>query len=399
MDPVWLLILLPAAAASGWLAARAASFRRTERDHLSSVYLRGINFLINDQHDKAIEMFLGMLEADSETIEIHLALGSLFRRRGEIARATRIHENLIVRNDLTGEQRMQALFELGQDYYVAGLFDRAERFFGDLKRDSKHREPALEYLRCIYEQEKEWGSCIDVTRTLNRISSQGYHSILSQYHCELAEVAITEGRYEEAEKYIEDAIKIDRNCIRAILQSGRLKVIHGDHQSAVDTWRMIEHKQPQYVSEIVGLVTASYRTLGRSEELEEFLRMNAELINDAQLAIAYVDALESRQGREPAERFLTDWIRRNPSLQSLHRLILLKLRGNAHDSSNQQDFQLLEKMIGRAIEADIRYECQRCGFTVRNLHWQCPGCRSWNTIQCIKHRELASDSVALEAEM
>ncbi len=398
MDPIWLLILLPVAAASGWLTARVSSFRWAKHDHLSSVYLRGINFLINDEHDKAIEMFLGMLEADSETIEIHLALGSLYRRRGEIARATRIHENLIVRNDLTKEQRMQALFELGQDYYAAGLFDRAERFFGDLRRDSKHREQALEHLRFIYEQEKEWGSCIDVTRKLDSISTQDYSPILAQYYCELAEVAITEGRYGEAQGYIEDAMQTDRNCIRAILQSGRLNVIQGDHQRAIQTWRTIEDKQPKYVSEIVGLVTASYRVLGETAELEEFLRTNAESINDAQLAIAYVDALESRQGREPAERFLTDWIRRNPSLHSLHRLILLKLRGSARDT-HLKDFQLVEKMIGRAIEADTKYECQRCGFTVRNLHWQCPGCRSWNTIQGVEKRELIAGGVTVDAEV
>ena len=398
MDPVWLLLLLPVAAASGWLTARASRFRWSKRDHMSSIYLRGINFLVNDEHDKAIEMFLGMLEADSETIEIHLALGNLFRRRGEIARATRIHENLIVRNDLTREQRMQALFELGQDYYVAGLFDRAERFFGDLKRDAKHREQALEYLRFIYEQEKEWGECVEVTRTLNKISSQNYNSILAQYYCELAEVSITEGRYGEAEKYIDKAMQSDLNCIRAILQSGRLKVINGDHRGAITTWRTIEDKQPNYVSEIVGLVTASYRALGETAELEDFLRVNAESIGDAHLAIAYVDVLEARKGRDLAERFLTEWIRRNPSLHSLHRLILMKLKGGSRDA-HQKDFQLVEKMISRAIEADNRYECHRCGFTVRNLHWQCPGCRSWDTIKGIHIGEMISEGAPINLEV
>ncbi len=397
MDPLWLLLLLPVAAASGWLAARGASLRWKRRDHLSSVYLRGINFLVNEQHDKAIETFLSMLEADSETIEIHLALGSLFRRRGEIARATRIHENLIMRNDLTGELRMQALFELGQDYYVAGLFDRAERFFGDLRRDAKHREQALEYLRFIYEQEKEWNRCVEVTRNLIKISSREYMPILAQYFCELAEISIREGRYDEAENFITEALKTDHFCIRAILQSGRLKVIQGDHRAAIKIWRTIEDKQPKYIKEIVDLVTASYLILGEKQELEEFLRSNAEMIADPQLAIAYVDALEARRGTKPAETFLTDWIRRNPSLQSLHRLILLKL--NVKDSkSEMQDFQLVESLIGHAIEADSSYECRKCGFMVRNMHWQCPGCRSWNTIEGVRSRQLISNVLTAEAE-
>lgn len=398
MDPVWLLLLLPLAAASGWLTSRVSTLRWRKHDNLSSVYLRGINFLMNEQHEKgAIKVFLDMLEADSQTVEIQLSLGSLFRRRGEIENATMVHESLVLRKNLTGEQRMQALFELGQDYYVAGLFDRAERFFTDLKRDRRHAEQAHEYLRHIYEQEREWGKCIEITRKLGKLSSKDYQPIMAQYYCELTEEAIADGSYDEAENKISEALRTDDQCVRAILQSGRLKAIQGDHREAIEIWRTIESTQPNYMTEIVDLVTASYQALGETKKLEDFLRTNAEAVHDAQLVIAYVDALESSGGSKKAEEYLTNWIRRNPSLYSFHRLILLKLKGKSAGIS-PKDFELIEDMVSHAIKADRKYECQRCGYVARNMHWQCPGCRSWNSIKGAGSQTLIGDASFIDAK-
>lgn len=379
MDPVWLLILLPVAAASGWLTARTSKFPWHRREKLPAVYLQGINFLLNEQHDKAIEIFLDMLEVDKETIEIHLALGNLFRRQGEVSRATRIHENLIIRSDLTADQKMQAIFELGQDYYVAGLFDRAEQFFSQLTNDKKYGESSYEYLRQVYEQEKEWDKCIKVTRSLIRYAPRQYSPILAQYYCEISESAIAEGRYDAAEEITEKAMTADHDCVRAILQSGRLKALRGDHRRAIAIWRTIEQKKPEFVAETVDLVAESFRLLNRYDELEEFLKTTAESATDAQLAIAYADALETNRGIDSAKHYLTSWVRRNPSLHSLHRLILLKLKEDDEDSRSN-DFKLIEKMIRKVIDSQRQYNCQRCGFTVKTLHWQCPGCKSWNSI-------------------
>ena len=397
MDPIWLLVLLPIAAASGWFASQRNNLHLRKRDRLSSVYLRGINFLVNEQHDKAIETFLTTLEGDGETVEIHLALGSLFRKRGEIARATRIHENLLLRNDLTEEHKMHALFELGQDYYAAGLFDRAERFFNDLRKDSRYAEPANEHLLSIYEQEKEWDKCISVAYKLSKVSENNYSPIIAHYHCELAELAMTEGRYKVAASFINEAISIDNQCVRAILQLGRLKVIHGDHQGAIKTWRMVEQKQPEYVLEIVDLVSESYMHLQQDDELQAFLKINAETIPDVHLAVAYVDLLETRRNFKSAESFLTNWIRKYPSLYGLHRLILLKLSGNV-SKEQSKDFELVKKMVQRTIESQRNYECSDCGFSMRSLYWQCPGCKNWNTIGYKDSRQLSSESLGIDLD-
>lgn len=379
MNPEWLILLLPLAAASGWFAANSFTFPWRKRNRIPSIYLQGINYLLNEQHDKATELFLDMLEVDSETIEIHLTLGNIYRRRGEIERATLIHENLIDRSDLTSEQKKQAIFELGHDFYTAGILDRAERVFTELTDDDKFEEQAYEALRDIYEQEKEWDKCLKVTNNLNRSSSKDYSTLIAQYYCEKAEEAIREGRYDHAEENIKEALSFDKNCVRATLQSGRVKAIRGDHESAISIWRSIEQKNPNYVLETVDLVTESYKAIHQIDELAEFLRTTAEATSDTDLAVAYVDALEAQKLDKRAGEYLIEWIRSHPSLHCLHRLILLKLK-ESEGKTPSSDFMLIDMLVRREMETARRYACKRCGYTVKTLQWQCPGCRGWNTI-------------------
>lgn len=379
MDPVWLVLLLPVAAVSGWLAATVSRFQWPIRNRVPTVYLQGINYLLNDQHDKALELFFGGLDVDSKTIEIHLTLGNLYRQRGEIGRATLIHKRLIERSDLTGEQRNQAFFELGHDYYAAGILDRAEKVFIELLDGGKYQEQAHDLLRDIYEQEREWDNCIKITGSLSRISTSDYTPLLAQYHCEKAEEAIREGRYSKAEDFVNSAMDADDACVRAIIQSGRIKAIRGQHESAIDIWKKIEKINPKYTPETVSLITESYKVLHRPRELAEFLRDTAEAESDAQLAVAYVDILESLDESESAIEYLTSWIRLHPSLYCLHRLILLKLKGTV--STVPSDFELIESMIQKEIDTSRLYGCKRCGYTVKTLHWQCPSCRGWTTFE------------------
>ena len=396
MDPAWLLLLLPVAAASGWFAANASNFRFFKRRKIPAVYLQGINYLLNQQHDKAIELFINMLEVDRETIEIHLTLGKLYRRRGEIERATLIHENLINRSDLTSEQKVQAMFELGYDFYTAGILDRAERIFIELATDKKYEEQANEILRDIYEQEKEWDNCINVTRKLNRVSTQNYAYRLAHYYCEKVEEAVRVGAYDKAEEYLAQAVTIDSNCVRAILQIGRIQAIRGDHRGAIATWRTLERKNPTYVPETVGLVTESYKAIKATDELTDFLRSTAERASNVSLAVAYVDLLEAQNNDAVAEKFLVNWIRKHPSLHCLHRLILLKVKGS-DDKNLTSDFALIEHLIRHEIESIKRYECQQCGYSAKTLHWQCPGCRGWNTITISSVSQLEHKPMRLEA--
>jgi lipopolysaccharide biosynthesis regulator YciM len=379
VDPVWLLVLLPVAAGSGWMAAQLSK-RSTgvlAKKPLPTAYYQGLNLLLNEQHDKAIDVLVKALEEDNETVEVQLALGNLFRRRGEVARATRIHQNLIARDNLDHQQRTQSLFELGQDYFKAGLLDRAENLFQELSEEPDIQEPASRHLLQIYDQEKEWEDAITVATQLKRAGVNTMVPLIAQYNCEIAEIAIREGRYDAAEEGSSKALKVDPDCVRALIQSGRLLAIHGLHREAITKWRGLEDKSPYFLGEVVDLIANSYRSLGETDNYRSFLESALNRHEDVRLMFALVDVLDETEGSVKAEGFLVTWLRQHPTIFGLHRLIELKIK---QDPDDAKDLNLLEAMIGSLLKRDAAYNCRQCGFTGNSHHWQCPGCKSWNTI-------------------
>lgn len=378
MDPIWLLLLLPLAAGSGWFAAVQGLAKRRQREEtLPSAYFKGLNFLLNEQHDKALDVLVAALERDKETVEVQLALGSLFRKRGEIQRATRVHQNLVARTELDNSQKLQALYELAQDYYKAGLLDRAEHLLVEIGGVDELEESAQQLLLQIYEQEKEWESAIKVAKNLKTFDGSSMSGVIAQYHCEVAENAITEGRYSFAQTRIQEAISIDGTCVRAIIQAGRVRAIQGDHRGAIGAWIKGVDQHSELPGEITELIQNSYRTLGALDEYRDFLESMLRSRNDIRLVLALTESFQDWKGGEIAEAFLLDKIRSNPSVPGLHRLIQMRLAQT--NSSRNQDLGLLEKLIGGIVAEESGYECRHCGFRGKVMHWQCPGCRTWNT--------------------
>ena len=384
IDSVWLL-LLPLAAGSGWLAARFSSRRQQTlvKRELPAAYYKGLNLLLNEQHDKAIDILVKALEEDSETVEVQLALGNLFRRRGEIARATRIHQNLIARETLDSSQRTQGLFELGQDYFKAGLLDRAEGLFRELSETTDHAESANKTLLQIYDQEKEWENAIEVASRLANNGDSSVNLLIAQYHCEICESAIREGRYDIAIKHAKLAINIDISCVRARIQSGRLSALNGDHRTAIEYWKEIEDQNPGYLGEVMDLIATSYRIIGAFAEYKEYLEKALVRTNDIRIMYSLVDIIDELDGSLQAEAFLVGWLRHHPTIHGLYRLIVLKIKQKPAD---QDDLISLESMIGSLLKKDSDYACRQCGFSGKTLHWQCPSCKSWNSILSTQHQ-------------
>ncbi len=376
-----LLLLLPLAVASGWLAARLDQKHRPSGTggEFPSAYFKGLNFLLNEQPDKAIEVFIQMLEVDSDTVETHLALGNLFRRRGEVERAIRIHQNLIARPTLDKHQRSLALLELGQDYLKAGLFDRAENLFLELAEIRLHTEQALRFLVHIYQQEKEWDQAIAVSRRLARASGRNQDDVIAQFYCELAEQAFSDGNPALARQFAGEALSADRNCVRASILLGRMEVGAGRHREALKAWKRIEEQDPVYLGEVAGLIAASYQAINDGAGLYSYFDSVLRRHGGVALMLALADVIRSRDGVPAAEAFVTSWLRRQPSVQGLHRLLDLNLV--AADVSVQTDLKLLQGVIAQLLEQQQGYLCQECGFRGKTLHWQCPGCHRWNTVK------------------
>ncbi|MCY3770232.1 MAG: lipopolysaccharide assembly protein LapB [Gammaproteobacteria bacterium] len=380
MDPVWLLLLLPLAAAGGWYMAMNERNRTTRSRDLPESYFKGLSFLLNEQPDKALRVFLEVVEVDKETVEMHLALGNLFRRLGEVGRATRIHQNLVARSDLDDSLRSMALFELAQDYFKAGLFDRAENLFQELRQVSEYREPACRFLLQIYDQEKEWKNAIWVAEELGRFSEQDYSSTIAHYNCELAEGAISEGNNQIAEGYLESAFKKDMKCIRAVSLSGRIASMRGNHAHAIAIWSGLAHSAPEAIGEVVGHVANSYRQLGDKKSLVKFLESALEKNPDPRIIAKLANLTGQEQGHEAGQTKLLELVRKYPNLESLYQLMSNDHRGL--DSSQQgKDISTMAELLSDVVEAGKNYHCRQCGFQSNALHWQCPGCKGWGTIR------------------
>jgi lipopolysaccharide biosynthesis regulator YciM len=383
-DLLWLL--LPLAAASGWLAAR---FERSRHEHRSAelpeAYIKGLNLLLNEQPDKAIEIFIRALEVNSETVETHLALGSLFRRRGEVERAIRIHQNLIARPTLDKDQRSQALLELGQDYLKAGLLDRAENLFLELAELRQHSEQALRQLSHIYHQEKEWEKAVAVTRKLARVSGKDMSETIAQYYCEVAERAYAKRNFIEARETLAQALAADSRCVRASILQGDLYAEEGDKKEAIRAWQRIEDQDVHYLGEVAGRIARAFRELDDPQGLYEYFRNALNRHGGIVLALTFAEIIRDRDGVGAAEKFVVNWLRRRPNVHGLHQLIMLNLAetvGGARD-----DLMLLKGIIEELRDQHLGYACVHCGFKGKTLHWLCPGCSRWNTIKPVQEEE------------
>lgn len=380
-----LWLLLPVAAASGWLAATRSSRSRERADNgavLRADYFKGLNYLLNEQPDKAIEVFTRMLEVDSETVETHLALGNLFRRRGEVDRAIRIHQNLVARDTLGPRERGEALLELGQDYMRAGLLDRAEALFTELAEADLCPDRALKRLTDIYQQEKDWEKAVEAAHRLERTTGKPYGPVISHYYCEQAEERCRDGDDDAALGSIRKALDVSSQCVRASLIEGRLREQEGDLRGAVRALKRVEQQNPDYLPEIIEPLRRCYRSLGREEEMSDYLFYVLERYGGITTTLALAEKKAAEEGEKEAVEFLTQQLRLRPSVRGLNRMIALALE---HVDGRAREYLLiLEDLTDKLLEGRPVYVCEHCGFTGKTLHWQCPSCKHWGTVKPIQ---------------
>jgi lipopolysaccharide biosynthesis regulator YciM len=372
-DYWWLLLSFPVFFIFGWLAARI-DIRQIvhESRALPRSYFKGLNFLLNEQPDKAIEAFIEVVKVDPETVELHFALGSLFRRRGEYDRAIRMHQNLLERADLGEEQKVVALTELGQDYLKAGILDRAEEVFKKLEKSS-HALPARRHLLDIYEQEKDWSRAIDMTRQVESDPRE-----LAQYYCELAAGEAASSRPDAARKLLEQALDENRKCVRASLQLGDLEKNLGNSERAIEHWKRIESQNPAYIALAAQRLYEAHKEAGRAEEGLRLLADYLERYPSLDLLDTVFQHTLEAKGHEEAYRLVRDELRRNPTLLGLDRLLEAQIIA-AGSPERRRDLELVRNLVHGHTRRLARYRCETCGFKARQFHWRCPACGGWET--------------------
>jgi len=379
-----LWLLLPAAAASGWFAARRSMRSRDGdlRHGLAPDYFKGLNYLLNEQPDKAIEVFLKLIEVDSSTLETHYALGNLYRRRGEVDRAIRVHQNLISRPELDARERALALLELGYDYMKAGLFDRAESLFLELVDSGAYTLQAYSQLLDIYQQENDWDKAIAMARKLEVVSGVREDMRIAQYYCEQAERFLREGDSDRAFEAASQARAINRQCARSSLLKGRLYLDAGEIDKAIEEYKRVEKQDPDYLPEAINPLLSCYREKNDIGELMTYLQGVVSRHGGITPVLTLAELIREQQGDEACVAFITGQLRHRPSVRGLDRLIELTLKHA--DGEARSNLGILKDMTGRLLQDKPVYKCGQCGFSGRSLHWQCPGCKSWNTVKPIQ---------------
>ena len=385
LELLWLL--LPVAAGTGWWAARSSTrqaVRNRENRGLRSDYFQGINYLLNEQPDKAIEVFIKLIEVDSETVETHLALGNLYRRRGDVDRAIRIHQNLIARESLSVSQRTEALLELGQDYMSAGLLDRAEDLFSELAEDADYRVQALRQLIDIYEQEKDWPKAIASARKLEKATGNQLGWIIAHYCCEQAGRHSRDGDLERALKHVQQARNMHGGCVRASLLEADIHVERNEHERAIHSLQRVEEQDPDFLPETVGRLHRSYRALDRVDALDDYLSKLMNRYGWTSVILTLADIRLESGGRREAVRFITEWLRQRASVRGLDRLLDLEIEDQRGAGGDGEYLEMLKGLTAELLHERPVYKCRHCGFPAKSLHWQCPSCKHWTSIRPIQ---------------
>ncbi|MDH5470615.1 MAG: lipopolysaccharide assembly protein LapB [Gammaproteobacteria bacterium] len=380
-DLLWLL--LPLAAAAGWFSARSSKGKagRCADSILGPEYIKGLNYLLNEQQDKAIDVFIRMLEVNSDTVETHLALGNLFRKRGEVDRAIRIHQNLAARPGLQDEQRMDALLELGQDYMKAGLFDRAEGLFRELNDNNVHLSSVLPLLLDIYQQEKDWQNAISIAGQMGFVGEQSARAVIAQFCCELAENARATEDIDAALKYLDEAGKYHPHCARARLIRASIARQQGDCEAALKAYVQVVEMDIDLLPVVLDDMHACHAELGTLPAMIGFLRNTIPKYAGISPVLKLADIVAEEQGEQMAAAFIAGELGLRPSVRGLSRFIDFSLAGS--DGAARENLMILKNMTDQLLENKPVYACANCGFSGKTLHWNCPGCRQWNTIKPI----------------
>ena len=366
--PSLLLAMVIGAILALGIAHKRQSRRSSSGGNYPQGYVQGVPDLFSNQPDKAVAVFMKMLELDPTTIEPHFALATLFRRKGEVERAIRIHQNLISRNGLEPEHKRRALEELARDYMHAGLLDRAETIAKNLLETEPKNQAGMRILLSVFEMESEWDKAISISEKL--LGTGGISpSVLAQYYCELAELYRHAGNEPAARRAIKQALNHDDECPRAGMILGDIEMAVGHIKAAIRSYQRVAWKSPEYLSEIIAPMLICFE---RSDASQTAFNTLKKLILDQSAidpVLQMTEFMIKRGDTAEADDYIRGFLESKPSLEGLRYLI--DHGGLAEKRS------IIKDTIYKLSSDSKRYRCDKCGFSGQKLHWLFPRCRVW----------------------
>jgi lipopolysaccharide assembly protein B len=371
IDWQWALLLLPVAFLSGWILSRRRNRKVRRQLRFSNDYFHGLNYLLNDEQDKALDVFLRLVEVDWDTVDTSLALGTIFRRKGELDKSIKLHQSLLARPSLPADYKFRVLLELGRDYQLSGWLDRAEGLFKDVLKDDLYAQEALKHLIDIYQQEQEWQLAINTAIRYNKGSKQNLSPTIAQFYCELSHIQLEQGDIKEAETLATQALSADQSCVRASLYLGTIAMNRGRYKKAIRFLQQVEYQNPVFIKLVVDKLVECYRAQSNLKSLINYLKNIDDKYDVVNLEYKISDLIAEVYDKDKAQAYLSESMLRKPTLNGMKKI--LEYKSPKVDCPESY----LPEVVDQMIKQQSAYQCSHCGYAANTLYWLCPTCHSW----------------------
>jgi lipopolysaccharide biosynthesis regulator YciM len=381
---IWLFVLVFAAIFCGWLLGRWQPFRKKAdnqtSDHFSEHYARGLNYLLADDSDNAIRIFTDLTEVNKDTIEIHIALGNLFRSKGEVDRAIKVHQNLLARPNLTRKQRHMAIAELASDYLKAGLLDRAEKLYREMIELKADTDKAYRHLLDLYITEKSWEEAVECAQQLYKMGDPEAAVVYGQVLCEIAANAIDSGNHRLARRSLDRALEVDTDSVRASLLLIQLRLRSDNLAAARKLFSRLVRQRPDYMALYIEPARQIFPS-NEDRQYQDFLQEQYRQQPSTRIAMALLEHYARHDEIGKARDFLSDILQQSPSFEAFE-FALRFLKSNPEQLGETWDS--LSVFLKTLQEKKIEYVCTRCGYDSHAIQWLCPSCRNWASMKPVK---------------
>ncbi len=371
----WTIYLLPVLGFLLGIYLARRRFRKQKKQlRFSNDYFQGLNYLLNDEQDKALDIFIELVETDWETIDTSLALGAIFRRKGEIDKAIKLHQNLLARPSLPLEYKGTVLLSLAKDYLHAGWLDRAEALFNEVVVDEEFTQEAQQCLMSIYEQEQEWENAINIALRFQSKTDSKLAATTAQYYCELSQQVLRQNDLKEAETLATQALTTDKNCVRASILLADLAITRGRYQKAIRFLRQVEVQDILQFPLVVDKLILCYRNTANLNKALSFLKSLDQKYIEISLIPDLTQLIDEIYGTQDALQYLSEAVLRKPSLSGLSALLLLQ----SPEIDRREN--LLPTLVDAITEKHHDYQCKNCGYSANTHVWLCPSCHAWSSM-------------------
>jgi lipopolysaccharide biosynthesis regulator YciM len=383
-----LFLLLPVAMAYGWFMGRNSikQNHQTAKQDLSIKYSTGLNYLLSNQQDKAIDSLLDALKVEDDSVEAHFAMANLFRKRGELDRALKVHEHLVRLNHLPTKDKQQAVFELGKDFLSAGLYDRAETMFIKLLKSKDYGLKSLSYLLKIFQSTKDWQQGIDRKKLVVKFNDKRLLHTLANFYCELATTAFEQDKFIEVLELLEQALLLDPNSCRANWLMAKIYENHQQCELAAKCYQAIYHQDSEFFPDVIAPMLACYIRLEALDEFYAFIKKVYDETAGSSALISYLSYVEQKDGKKKALEFILSALKRRPTIRGFEHFVNMQM-SPADTDANNTSLDLIKELISEYLKIKHRYSCRTCGFNSSTHYWSCPSCHEWEQLKPVRGLE------------